>query len=389
MKKDRDVYIVGVGMTKFERCDAAFPILAKQAGEEALAMAGVKYTAIEQAYVGYVNGMSTSGQRAVYGLGMTGIPVYNVNNNCSSGSTAMFLGYQAVTSGINECVLALGFEKMEKGPLENTLQNKKLTDEERAEQKKKVPMTARIFGDAARAHMKAYGTTKEDFAKVSMKNHNHSVNNPRSQYQDACTLAEVLDSREIYDPLTLLQCCPTSDGSAAAVLCSGDFVKKNNLGATAVKIHSMQMTTDKIEDFALGPIGMSGYGMTKGGAKLVYEEAGIGPDDIQVIELHDCFSSNELLTYEGLQLTKEGEGAQIVRDDNNTYGGKWVTNPSGGLLSKGHPMGATGLAQVSEIVWQLTGKADKRQVDNARFGLTHNLGLGGACVIGLYEGPKS
>ncbi|HBC56610.1 MAG TPA: lipid-transfer protein [Gammaproteobacteria bacterium] len=389
MKKGRDVYIVGVGMTKFERSEKGFPQLAKEAGEEALKMAGIKYNAVEQAYCGYVTGMSTSGQRAVYGLGMTGIPVYNVNNNCSSGSTAMYLGYQAVSAGINECVLALGFEKMEKGPLENTLQGKKLNEEERAEQKKKVPMTARIFGDAGRAHMKEYGTTKEDFAKISVKNHNHSVNNPRSQYQDPCTLQEVLESREVYDPLTLLQCCPTSDGSAAVILASEEFVKKNNLLGSAVKIRSMTMTTDKMEDFALGPIGMAGYGMTKAASKHVYEEAGVAPTDIQVIELHDCFSTNELLSYEGLELVEQGEAVKLVRDGANTYGGQWVINPSGGLLSKGHPMGATGLAQASEIVWQLTGQADKRQVEGARLGLTHNLGLGGACVVGIYEGPSS
>ncbi len=389
MKKQRDVYIIGVGMTKFERCDTSFTDLAKDAGKQALKMAGVDYREVEQAFVGYVNGMSTSGQRAVYGLGMTGIPVYNVNNNCSTGSTAAFLGYQAVTSGLNECVLALGFEKMQKGPLENTLNNKKAEDieKEREGGKRQAPMAARIFGDAGRAHMKKYGSTKEDFAKISVKNHKHSVNNPRSQYQDACTLQEVMESREVYDPLTLLQCCPTSDGSAAAIICSEAFARKKGLLGKAVKVLSMQMTTDKMEDFALGPIAMAGYGMTKSGAQMIYEEAGISPRDINVIELHDCFSCNELLTYEGLQLSKEGEGPKIVHDDQNTYGGQWVINPSGGLLSKGHPLGATGLAQISEIIWQLTGQAEKRQVEKARIGLTHNLGLGGACVMGAYQAP--
>ncbi len=386
MKKGRDVCVIGVGMTKFERGDRSFMELAQEAGTNALAMAGVGYDQVEQAFVGYVNGMSTSGQRAVYGLGMTGIPVYNVNNNCSTGSTALYLGWQAVTHGVNECVLALGFEKMEKGPLENQLQG--LKEQQPAanpeEKKKKPPIAARIFGEGGREHMEKYGTTKEQFAKISVKNHRHSVNNPRSQYQDPCTLEEVLASREVYDPLTLLQCCPTSDGSAAAILCSEEFAKKLGV-ANPVKIVASSMTTDKMEDMGNGRLGMIGVGMTRDAANNVYEMSGYGPKDVQVIELHDCFSTNELVTYEGLGLCAEGQGGRLIDEDAVTYGGQWVVNPSGGLLSKGHPLGATGLAQCAELTWQLLGKADKRQVPGAKLALQHNLGLGGACVVTMYK----
>ena len=386
MKKGRDVCVIGVGMTKFERGERDFMDLAQEAGSAALKMAGVPYERVEQAFCGYVNGMSTNGQRAVYGLGMTGIPVYNVNNNCSTGSTALYLGWQAVSFGINECVLALGFEKMEKGPLENQLQGlkDKQAPEDGEEKKKKPPIAARIFGSGGREHMELYGTTREQFAKVSVKNHRHSVNNPRSQYQDPCTLEEVLASREIYDPLTLLQCCPTSDGSAAAILCSEEFAKSLGI-SNPVKILASTMTTDKAEDMGNGAIGMIGFGMTRDAAKNIYEMTGYGPKDVQVIELHDCFSTNELITYEGLGLCEIGQGGRLIDEDKVTYGGPWVVNPSGGLLSKGHPLGATGLAQCAEITWQLLGAADKRQVPGAKIGLQHNLGLGGACVVTLYK----
>jgi acetyl-CoA acetyltransferase len=379
----RDVCVIGVGMTKFERCDRDFTDLVREAVSGALQMSGVTPDEIEQAYAGYVNGMSTQGQRALYSMGIGGLPVYNVHNYCSTGSTALHLGYQAVGSGANECVLAFGFEKMEKGPLEKQLQG--LKDTEIGKQAdKKPPIAARMFGDGGRAHMEKYGTTKEQFAKVSVKNHRHSVNNPRSQYQEACSLEEVLASRMVYDPLTLLQCCPTSDGAGAAVLCSEEFARKRGI-SRPVKIIAQAMTTDFPEDFSKGALGWIGVGMTERGAKKVYEQAGIGPEDVQVIELHDCFSTNELITYEGLGLCPEGDGGRLIDEGRVTYGGKWVVNPSGGLLSKGHPLGATGLAQCAELVWQLNGTAEKRQVEGARVALQHNLGLGGACVITMYR----
>lgn len=379
------VFVIGVGMTAFVRCDTDIRTLAQAATRDALRDAAIDYASIEQAFCGYVNGMSTLGQQTLYGVGMTGIPVYNVNNNCSTGSTALYLAYNAVRSGQNDVVLALGFEKMQKGPLES--QMKGLEDiAAETEKEKKAPIAARMFGDAARDHMEKYGTRAETFGKIAVKNHLHSVNNPRSQYREACSLEEVMASRMIHEPLTLLQACPTSDGAAAAILVSESWLKSHPHSA-AIEIAAMALTTDKKEDFARGPIGMVGMGMAERAARQVYESTGLGPKDIQVIELHDCFSSNELISYEALGLCDEGQGEKLVEDAACSYGGSWVVNPSGGLLSKGHPIGATGLAQCAELVWQLRGQADKRQVDKARVGLQHNLGLGGACVVALYKRP--
>jgi len=378
----RDVCVIGVGMTKFERCEREFTELVQEAVTDALKMANVGPESLEQAFAGYVNGMSTQGQRALYGMGIGGLPVYNVHNYCSTGSTALHLGYQAIASGMNECVLAFGFEKMQKGPLEKQLSG--LENIAKESDKGAPPIAARMFGDGGRQHMELYGTTKEQFAKVSVKNHRHSVNNPRSQYREACTLDEVLASRMVYDPLTILQCCPTSDGAGAAILCSQEFANKHGI-SRPVRIVAQAMATDRMEDFSLGALGMIGVGMSRRAADKVYEQAGLGPKDVQVIELHDCFSTNELVTYESLGLCKEGEGGRLIDEDQVTYGGKWVVNPSGGLLSKGHPLGATGLAQCAELVWQLNGMAEKRQVPNARVALQHNVGLGGACVVTMYR----
>jgi acetyl-CoA acyltransferase len=378
----RDVCVIGVGMTKFERCERPYHDLVKEAVTDALGMAGVQPDVLEQAYAGYVNGMSCQGQQALYAMGIGGLPVYNVHSYCSTGSSALHLGYQTVAAGMNECVLAFGFEKMTKGPLDSQLTGLKEHYDEEAQ--KKPPVAARMFGDAGRHHTELYGTTKEQYAKVSVKNHRHSVNNPRSQYRDAVTLEEVLASRLVYDPLTLMQCCPTSDGAGAAILCSPEFAAKHGHGAP-VKIVAQALTTDELADFGEGPLGMIGVGMSRRAAAKVYENAGIGPEDVDVIELHDCFSTNELVTYESLQLCGPGEGGRLIDEDEVTYGGKWVVNPSGGLLSKGHPLGATGLAQCAELVWQLCGMAEKRQVEGARIGLQHNVGLGGACVVTMYR----
>jgi len=377
------VFVIGVGMTDFKRCETGIKELAQAAASAALKDANMQYDSIEQAYCGYISGMSTLGQQSLYGIGMTGIPVFNVHNNCSTGSTALYLAYNAIRSGLNDSVLALGFEKMQKGALENQLPGLEEIARDTAKEKK-APIAARLFGDAGRAHMQKYGTKAETFAKIAVKNHLHSVHNPRSQYQEACTLQEVLASRMIHDPLTLLQACPTSDGAAAAVVVSEEWLRKHPHPG-AVEIAAMALTTDRMEDYSRGPIGTVGIGMCERAAQEVYELSGIGPEDVQVIELHDCFSTAELIAYEGLGLCAEGEGERLVEDGACTYGGNWVVNPSGGLLSKGHPIGATGLAQCAELVWQLRGQAQKRQVDNVQAALQHNLGLGGACVVAMYR----
>lgn len=391
----RKVFVVGVGMTKFEKPFSRqwdYPDMAKEAGQKALADAGIPYEAVEQVAAGYCYGDSTCGERAVYELGLTGVPIYNVNNNCSTGSTALFMAKQLVEGGIAECALALGFEKMEKGSLGSKFTDRtnpmdkhvKLMVEERGFAP--APPAPQMFGNAGREHMEKYGTTALQFAKIGFKNHKHSVNNPYSQFQKAFTLEDILNAQMVYEPLTKLQCCPTSDGSAAAIVASEDFVRKHKLESQAVEILGMAMATDLPSSFEeKSCIKMVGYDMSKAAAQKVYAQAGIGPEDVDVIELHDCFSCNELITYEALGLCEEGKAGELVDTGATTYGGKWVVNPSGGLISKGHPLGATGLAQCSELNWQLRGTAEKRQVEGAKIGLQHNIGLGGAAVVTMYR----
>ncbi|XP_060977850.1 sterol carrier protein 2 [Dama dama] len=391
------VFVVGVGMTKFTKPGVEnardYPDLAKEAGQKALADAQIPYSAVEQACIGYVYGDSASGQRAIYhGLGLTGIPIINVNNNCSTGSTALFLARQLVQGGLADCVLALGFEKMEKGPLAISSPNRTNPIDKHLEVLinkyglSAHPIAPQMFGNAGKEHMEKYGTTLEHFAKIGWKNHKHSVNNPYSQFQNEYSLDEVMTSRKVFDFLTVLQCCPTSDGAAAAILASEAFVQKHDLKSQAVEILAQEMVTDMPSSFEeKSIIKMVGFDMSKEAARKCYEKSGLRPSDIDVIELHDCFSSNELITYEALGLCPEGQGGKLVERGDNTYGGKWVINPSGGLISKGHPLGATGLAQCAELCWQLRGEAGKRQVPGAKVALQHNLGLGGAAVVTLYK----
>src|SRR5580658_4433789 len=365
----RRVNVIGVGMTKFAKPGASedYHVMASKAARLALEDAKVPYEQIEQAYAGYVYGDSTCGQRAIYEVGLTGIPVFNVNNNCSTGSTALMLGKQAVEGGLAECVLVVGFEKMEKGALGSKYADRESPVGKHAQTmidvqgfSNSVP-TAQMFGGAGREYRWKYGAKKETFGQVSVKARKHAANNPYAIFNQLLSLEEVMNSEEVFDPLTRYQCCPPTCGAAQAV------------------------TTDYASSFEKSMIKMVGYDMTVNAGKKVYEQAGLGPQDVQVCELHDCFSANEILTYEGLGLCKEGEAEKFIWEGGNTYGGKVVTNPSGGLLSKGHPLGATGLAQCTELVWQLRGQADKRQVEGARLALQHNLGLGGACVVTLYE----
>jgi len=390
----RKTYVIGVGMTKFEKPGAIkgwdYPDMARESGTKALADAGIDYRDVQEAYVGYVYGESTSGQRAVYELGMTGIPVVNVNNNCSTGSTALYLAARAVRSGLAECTLALGFEKMQPGSLGSTYDDREQPMAKHflalAEISEVLfPPAAWMFGAAGREHMRQYGSTAEHFAKIGYKNHKHSVNNPFAQFQDEYSLDDILGARMIYDPLTKLQCSPTSDGSGAAILASEDFVDKHGLAEKAVEIVGQAMTTDFANSFDGSCKALIGYHMNVAAAQSVYQQSGLGPEDFQVIELHDCFSANELLLYEALGLCEEGEAAKLIDNNDTTYGGRWVVNPSGGLISKGHPLGATGLAQCAELTWQLRGIADKRQVDNVTAALQHNIGLGGAAVVTAYQ----
>jgi sterol carrier protein 2 len=388
----RRVNVIGVGMTKFAKPGTSddYYVMAADAAKIALADAGVAYADVEQAYAGYVYGDSTCGQRAVYEVGLTGIPVFNVNNNCSTGSTALFLARQAVEGGMAECVLVVGFEKMEKGAL-----GLKYTDRanpldghvgvmNNVQGVNSAPFAAQMFGGAGREYRWRHGTRRETFAKVSEKARKHASNNPYALFSNRLSVDEILASEEVFDPLTRYQCCPPTCGAAAAVLCSDEFARRKGL-SNPVYIAAQAMTTDYASSFQDSMIKMVGYDMAAAAARKVYDKAGIGPQDVQVVELHDCFTANEILTYEALGLCAEGEAEKFIDEGDNTYGGRFVTNPSGGLLSKGHPLGATGLAQCTELVWQLRGTAERRQVEGARVALQHNLGLGGACVVTMYR----
>ena len=388
------VYVIGVGMTKFEKPGRRegwdYPDMAREAGTNALQDAGIDYRQVEQAFAGYVYGESTSGQRALYELGLTGIPVVNVNNNCSTGSAALYLAAQTVRGGLADCCIALGFERMKPGSLASTYDDRTQPMDKHIMALAEIsevlfPAAPWMFGAAGREHMKQYGTTAEHFAKIGLKNHKHSVNNPYAQFQEEYTLDDILASRMIYDPLTKLQCSPTSDGSAAAILASEAFVDKRGLAGQATEIVGQAMTTDFENTFDGTARGIIGHHMNVAAAQSVYQQSGLGPEDFQVIELHDCFSANELLLYEALGLCGEGEAGKLIDNNDTTYGGRWVVNPSGGLISKGHPLGATGLAQCSELTWQLRGTAGKRQVDNVAAALQHNIGLGGAAVVTAYQ----
>ena len=388
-----EVFVSGVGMIPFVKpgTSGTYQEMGEQAVRLALEDSGATYDQVQQVYAGYVYGDSTCGQAAVYRLGMSGIPVINVNNNCSTGSTALFLARQAIEGGVAECVLALGFEQMNPGALGAVFEDrpnpleKFIESANKIEGKSEVPVALRLFGGAGLEHQKKYGTRDETFARVSQKARLHAKHNPRAIFRDEVSIEEVLSSPPMHGVLTRLQCCPPTCGAAAALLTSEKFAKKHGLRSD-VKMTGQSMTTDFPSSFE-GKTMMQivGSDMSQAAANDLYERTGIGPEDVDVVELHDCFTSNEIITYEALQLTEEGGSEQFVSDGDNTYGGKVVVNPSGGLLSKGHPLGATGLGQCAELVWQLRGEAGPRQVEGARVGLQHNLGLGGACVVSLYQ----
>lgn len=386
-------YVAGVGMTRFEKPETRewqYWDMVREAGGAALADAGIAYEDVEQVPIGYCFQPSTAGQRAVYELGLTGVPVYNVNNNCATGATALMLARQLVEGGACDCVLALGFERMKKGALGGGADGGDFAASPVARHYgimaarhgfAAAPPTAQIFAAAAREHMEKYGTTEAQLAAVAAKNHRHSAHNPYAQFRDVYDVEDILAARTVHHPLTKLQCSPTSDGAAAAVVVSERFAQQRSLTGLA-EIAGQAMTTDTEESFASGScVDVVGQPLSRAAARQAYERAGLGVEDVDVIELHDCFSVNELLTYEALGMCAPGESGGLAESGATTYGGRWVVNPSGGLISKGHPLGATGLAQTAELVWQLRGEAGERQVPGARVGLAHNIGLGGAAVV--------
>ena len=380
-------------MVPFATPRTAPPILemAEGAIRAALADAGLEFGDVQQAYAGYVYGDSTMGQAAIYRVGATGIPIVNVNNNCSTGSTALWLARQAIESGEADCVLALGFEQMQRGAIQSHWTDRPspfdvFQDAADAAQGPNpgVPIAAQWFGGAGQQYADRWGVEPETFAAVTVKSRLHAVGNPYAVFREPVTLEQVLASDPVFGPLTRLQCCPPTCGAAAAILCSDDFAKTHGIDA-GVRIRAQALTTDTRASFDGDLIDLVGYDMSAEAARQVYDKSGVDPLDLRVVELHDCFTANEILSYEALSLTPPGTAARFIADGDNTYGGRVVTNPSGGLLSKGHPLGASGLAQCAELVWQLTGRAGPRQVDDVTIAMQHNIGIGGAAVVTLYE----
>ncbi|WP_027819459.1 lipid-transfer protein [Paraburkholderia bannensis] len=389
------VFVAGVGMIPFKKPGASetYDVMGATAVRQALADAGLDYRDVQQAYAGYVYGDSTCGQKALYQVGMTGIPIINVNNNCATGSSALFLARQAVASGAVDCALAVGFEFMQPGALKpfftdraSALERANVVVDELVGRQEGLSNAIRQFAGAGMMHMKKYGTKLETFAAIRAKASRHAARNPLAVFRNVVTTEDVMAAPMLWDGvLTRLMACPPTCGGAAAIVVSESFAKKKGL-RTDVMIAGQALTTDTPSTYdARDMIRVVGFDMAQAAANSAYEQAGVGPKDIDVIELHDCFAQNELISYEALGLCHEGEAEKLVHDGHNTYGGAWVVNPSGGLLSKGHPLGATGLAQCYELTQQLRGNADERQVDRAKLALAHNVGLGGACVVTIYQ----
>lgn len=387
-----ETVVAGVGMVPFMKPGASdgYQEMGEAAIRAALKDCDLPLDAIEQAYAGYVYGDSTCGQSVIYRVGLTGVPIINVNNNCSTGSTALYLARQAVESGAVECALAVGFEEMRPGALGSNFADRvnPMTRHMEAmlalQEMAQAPLAAQFFGGAGMEYAEKHQTRPETFAKIAEKARKHAANNPYALFRDQLSVEQIMASPHQFGPLTRFQCCPPTCGAAAAILCTPDFAKRHGIDPS-IRILAQAMTTDEQQSFeGRSMMQVIGYDMNKEAARQVYEKAGVGPEDVQVVELHDCFTANELIVYEALGLTPEGTAEKFIWDGENTYGGRVVTNPSGGLLSKGHPLGATGLAQCAELVWQLRGQAEKRQVENVSHALQHNIGLGGAAVVTLY-----
>jgi acetyl-CoA acetyltransferase len=369
-------FVAGVGMLKFGRYpDKDVAQLGGEAALLALEDAGLTMRDVQFMAAGCLfqaNGMV--GQRILQQIGQTGIPVVNVANACATGSTAFRTAWQAVASGECDVALAVGVEQMGKMGLLTGGGGSGV----RTEGVIGSMLMPAVFGQAGIEHMRTYGTTQEQFAKVAVKNHRHSVNNPLSQYQVEVTLEDVLKARMVAYPNTLYMCCPTGDGAAAAVVVSA--ARARQLGAK-VKVLASVLTSDPFtaRDHTLPDVST----LTRNAAKLAYDRAGLGPEDVDLVELHDCFATAELLHYENLGLCGDGEAGRLIDEGETAHGGRIPVNVSGGLLSKGHPLGATGIANIFEVTTHLRGQAGARQVEGAKVGLAHVIGLGSACTINV------
>jgi acetyl-CoA acyltransferase len=376
-----EVYVVGVDMIKFGRFpDRSVPSLGAEAALMALDDAGVTIQDMQALYCGNLGEAGAMvGQRVLREIGQTGIPVVNVANACATGATAFREGYMAIKAGVYDTVLAVGVEQMGKGllggggggagiPTEGLLGSGTMPS---------------VFAHVGMEHTRNYGTTFEQFAKVSVKNHHHSTLNPKAMYQIETPLQEVMGAEMISYPNTKLMCSVNVDGSAAAVLMSEKKVREKGLMGRAVRVRASAMTSDPYTPRNL--VMPDFNAVTRLAAKEAYEQAGVGPDDVNLVELHDCFATAEIVHYENLGLCADGEGGRLIDDGVTALGGKVPVNVSGGLLSKGHPLGATGIANIYEVTTHLRGEAGARQVEGARIGLTHVVGMGSACAIHVLE----
>jgi acetyl-CoA acetyltransferase len=388
----RDVAIVGAGMTRFGKfLERSMKDLAREAVQAALKSAGVEQQAIQAAVVGNAMAGLVTGQECIRGqvvlrdMGIGGIPIVNTENACASSATAFHLAWLYVASGMYDVVLALGMEKLyhedktvsfkaigSAVDVEFVQQmmaamkaSKSSSEGKPGEPGKSRSMFMDFYAMFARAHMEKYGTTKEQFAKIAVKNHYNGSLNPHAQYQHACSLEEVLASPVVAEPLTRLMCSPIGDGAAAVILTAGDRAARYTTKPVHVRASVLVSGEDPEPDKP---------GITTRAARKAYEMAGIGPRGINVAEVHDASAPAELVICEELEFCQPGEGGKLIDDGVTTITGRLPVNPSGGLLSKGHPVGATGVAQISEIFWQLRGEAGKRQVANAKVGLTENGG---------------
>lgn len=391
------IVIAGVGMIPFKKPGQSdsYDKMGAKAIENALKDSGLTYNQLQSAYAGYVNGDSCSGQAALYHVGITGIPVVNVNNNCGSGSTAFSLATQAIKHGIHECTLAVGFEQMQPGAIEMMFPDRPSPIARHAnavadvmglsEEERQLPPAIQMFGCQVDLAKEQYGIDDVALAEIAKKARRHAEHNPYAIFRTPLTTEEILAGKPVFRGLRKLFACPPSCGAAAVIVCTEAFAKRHGLDYS-VQVIGQGNVSDKAEYFddALNTLFRAAG---REAANQAYDEAGVGPEDIDVIELHDCFTSNEILTYEALGLVEAGDVQKFVMEGQNTYGGKVVVGPSGGLMAKGHPLGATGLAQITELVWHLRndGSAQNRQVPGARTALQHNGGLGTAGFVNILQ----
>ena len=387
--------IAGVGMVPFRKPGQSEPydVMGERAARAALKDAGIAYSLVEQAVCGYVYGDSCAGQAALYRLDINGIPIFNVNNNCASGTSAFALAVQALESGQVECAMALGFEQMVPGAIDLVFPDRTspLTRFEEAignlmklsEAEQAAPPAICMFGAQVEA-MLEMGVTEETLAAVAVKSRTHAACNENAIFRDPLTVEEILQTPPIFRQLRKNYACPPSCGAAAVVVCTEEFARCHGIRGD-VRLAGRGWGSDRSEYFRGGALDVMFQALSRDAANAAYADAGIGPEDVDVIELHDCFVSNELATYAALGLCKEEELNDFVASGQGTYGGRVVINPSGGLLAKGHPLGATGLAQLTELTWQLRGEAGDRQVEGARIALQHNGGLGSAGFVHILE----